>query len=64
MASSLTCRIVSSLLSSAVWVAASGTGLADPAAPDLKPGTPYHYRMVAENEAGTSPGLDATFQVK
>ena len=27
----------------------------------LAPGTPYHYRLVATNTAGTTTGLDATF---
>jgi len=30
----------------------------------LKPGTEYHYRLVAENETGTSYGEDATFKAK
>jgi hypothetical protein len=28
----------------------------------LKPGTKYHYRLVAVNEKGASVGADATFQ--
>lgn len=31
---------------------------------DLKPGTEYHYRLVAVNEAGTGYGEDATFVAK
>ena len=30
----------------------------------LKPGTTYHYRLVATNETGTSLGDDQTFEAK
>jgi hypothetical protein len=42
-------------------VAGSGTGTASAAVSGLRPGTTYHFRLVATNGVGTSDGADRTF---